>query len=76
MFNLGVLLHEEGDAEGCRAWWSRAADAGNTDVMAYLGLLLHEEGDTEGARAWWTSAADDGHADAQAALFALGIVPE
>ncbi|MER6474601.1 tetratricopeptide repeat protein, partial [Streptomyces collinus] len=76
MFNLGNLLHDEGDTEGARTWWQRAADAGDTDAMFNLGNLLHDEGDTEGARTWWQRAADAGDTDAQEALLSLSSTVE
>lgn len=68
---LGFLLCEQGDDEGARTWFHRAADAGNTSAMALLGILLSDQGDAEGARTWWHRAADAGDANAAAVINAL-----
>ncbi|MFJ8949157.1 tetratricopeptide repeat protein [Streptomyces sp. NPDC102381] len=71
MFNLGVLLNDQGDTDHARAWWQRAADTGDTDAMHNLGILLNNQGDTDHARTWYTRAADTGHTSA---MVNLGIL--
>ncbi|WP_413812641.1 tetratricopeptide repeat protein [Streptomyces sp. OE57] len=63
MFNLGVLLSDQGDNDGARIWWTRAAEQGHTSSMRAMGALLHRQDDTEGARTWYTRAADRGDTD-------------
>ncbi len=51
---LGLLLEEQGDAEGAREAYQRAIDSGHPDAAAVaafnLGNLLREQGDLAGAR--------------------------
>jgi TPR repeat protein len=72
MNSLGVLLAQAGDTDVARTWWTRSADAGNTDAMFNLGVLHLNAGDTETARTWWTRAAASGSADAAELLARLG----
>ncbi|MFF1652240.1 hypothetical protein [Streptomyces sp. NPDC058255] len=46
MNNVGVLLYQHGETEQARAWYQRAADAGDHDA-ANLGALLLEQRDAE-----------------------------
>lgn len=71
MFNLGVLLFDQGDNDGARIWWARAAEQGHTGSMRAVGALLHRQGDTDGARTWYTRAAEGGHIESMGALALL-----
>ncbi len=71
MFNLGVLLADQGDLDSARSWWTRAAEAGNSSSMFNLGVLLADQGDLDSARSWWTRAAEAGDTDA---MFNLGVL--
>ncbi|MET7381487.1 tetratricopeptide repeat protein [Streptomyces sp. NPDC005526] len=71
MFNLGILLSDQGDDDGGRIWWTRAAEQGHTSSMRAVGALLHRQGDTDGARTWYARAADRGHTDSMGALALL-----
>ena len=64
MFNLAGLLETEGDVEGARTWYTRAAEAGHSMAMNNLGFLLRGEGDVEGARLWWIRGAEAGETKA------------
>ena len=79
--NLGVLLAEQGDADGAKAAYQQAIDSGHADaapVAAFnLGVLLQEQGDVDGAKAAYQQAIDSGHADeAPRAAVNLGVLLE
>ncbi|MBY8855362.1 DUF4236 domain-containing protein [Nocardia sp. CA2R105] len=46
------------------AWYRRAADAGDTDVLGRLGYLFEKRGDLVQAEHWWRQAADTGDTNA------------
>ncbi len=78
-FNRGLLLWQQGDAEGAREAYQRAIDSGHPDAAPKaevgLGLLLEEQGDLAGAQAAFQRAIDSGHADAaQWAAFQFGVL--
>jgi tetratricopeptide (TPR) repeat protein len=77
MFNLGILLEEQGEIEGARAAYQRAIDTGHPDyapqAMLALGLLLKEQGDAEGARVAYQRVDSDHPHSALEALVSLGI---
>jgi len=57
-----------------RAWYTKAAEAGNTTAQTALGVLLAtalSPPDLDGGRVWLTRAAEAGNADAQ---YALGVL--
>ncbi len=77
--NLGVLLSEQGDAEGARAAYQQAIDSSHADqapmAAVNLGILLKQQDDAEGARAAYQQAIDSSHADqAPKAAYNLGIL--
>jgi len=64
---LGLLLQEQGDADGARAAYQQAIDSGHADYVPRaafgLGVLLQEQGDAAGARAAYQQAIGSGHSD-------------
>ena len=77
--NLGVLLEEQGDADGAKAAYQQAIDSGHADqapkAAVNLGVLLKEQGDADGAKAAYQQAIDSGHPDqAPMAAFNLGVL--
>ena len=60
-FNLGVVLHQQGDADGAAAAYERAERRGDPDAAFNLGVLLYEGGDLDGAEAAWRRSAGRGH---------------
>jgi tetratricopeptide (TPR) repeat protein len=80
-FNLGVLLEEQGDADGAKAAYRQAIDSGHADAAPTaarnLGVLLKGQGDADGAKAAYRQAIDSGHADqAPRAAVNLGVLLE
>jgi hypothetical protein len=67
-FNLGVMLHEQGDAAGAIAAYERAEQRGDPDAAFNLGVLLYELGDLDGAEAAWRRSVEHGHTRAAANL--------
>ncbi|HXD65094.1 MAG TPA: tetratricopeptide repeat protein [Solirubrobacteraceae bacterium] len=63
-FNLGVMLHQQGDTAGAAAAYERAERRGDHDAAFNLGVLLYEAGDLDGAEAAWRRSAGRGHARA------------
>jgi tetratricopeptide (TPR) repeat protein len=63
-FNLGVVLHQQGDAAGAAAAYERAERRGDPDAAFNLGVLLYDAGDLDGAEAAWRRSAGRGHARA------------
>jgi len=63
-FNLGVVLHQQGDAAGAAAAYERAERRGDPDAAFNHGVLLYEAGDLDGAEAAWRRSAERGHARA------------
>ncbi len=63
-FNLGVLLHQQGDTAGAAAAYERAERRGDPDAAFNLGVLLYEAGDLDGAEAAWRRSAGRGDAAA------------
>jgi Tfp pilus assembly protein PilF len=65
--DLGVLLIEQGDAEGARAAYQQAIDSGSPlaapSAARNLGSLLSKLGDSGGARAAYQQAIDSRHPD-------------
>ena len=63
----GLLLQEQGDADGAKAAYQQAIDSGHADVGAegrgQPGALLSEQGDVDGAKAAYQQAIDSGHAE-------------
>jgi tetratricopeptide (TPR) repeat protein len=70
-FNLGVVLHQRGDAEGATAAYERAEQRGDPDAAFNLGVLCYEAGDLDGAEAAWRRSAGRGHVRAAANLLFL-----
>jgi hypothetical protein len=70
-FNLGVVLHQRGEAAGAIAAYERAEQRGDPDAAFNLGMLLYEAGDLEGSMAAWRRGAARGHARAAANLVFL-----
>ena len=60
MYNLGVLLGQEGRHDEAEEWYRKAAKAGDTDAMTNLGILLHEQGKDDQAEEWFREAAEAG----------------
>ena len=63
-FNLGAMLHQQGDTAGAAAAYERAERRGDLDAAFNLGVLLYEAGDLDGAEAAWRRTAGRGHARA------------
>ena len=53
MFNLGVLLEDQGDFGEAEQWHRKAAELGNPKAMFNLGVLLENRGDLEEAKQWY-----------------------
>jgi tetratricopeptide (TPR) repeat protein len=70
-FNLGVVLHQRGDAAGAKAAYERAEQRGDPDAAFNLGVLLYDAGDLDGAEAAWQRSAGRGHVRAAANLLFL-----
>ncbi len=76
-FNLGAMLHQQGDTAGALAAYGRAERRGDPDAAFNLGVLLYETGDLAGAEAAWRRSAGRGHARAAENLdFLLRHRPE
>ncbi len=75
-YNLGILLKEQGDADGARKAFQQAIDSGHREVAPMaagnLGVLLTEQGDADGARRAYQQAIDSGHHD-EAPKAAVGL---
>jgi Flp pilus assembly protein TadD len=63
-FNLGAMLHQQGDTAGALAAYERAERRGDPDAAFNLGVLLYETGDLAGAESAWRRSAGRGHARA------------
>ena len=63
-FNLGAMLHQQGDTAGALAAYERAEHRGDPDAAFNLGVLLYEVGDLDGAEGAWRRSAGRGHARA------------
>jgi TPR repeat protein len=63
-FNLGAMLHQQGDTAGALAAYERAERRGDPDAAFNLGVLLYEVGDLDGAESAWRRSAGRGHARA------------
>jgi TPR repeat protein len=63
-FNLGAVLHQQGDTAGALAAYERAERRGDPDAAFNLGVLLYETGDLDGAEGAWRRSAGRGHARA------------
>ena len=63
-FNLGVMLHQQGDTAGAAAAYERAERRGDPDAAFNLGVLLYEAADFDGAEAAWRRSAGRGNARA------------
>jgi TPR repeat protein len=63
-FNLGAMLHQQGDTAGALAAYERAEQRGDRDAAFNLGVLLYETGDLAGAEDAWRRSAGRGHARA------------
>jgi tetratricopeptide (TPR) repeat protein len=63
-FNLGAMLHQQGDTGGALAAYERAERRGDPDAAFNLGVLLYEIGDLDGAEGAWRRSAGQGHARA------------
>jgi len=60
MYNLGLLLHGEGDTNGAEEWLTRGAEDGGTAAMYGLGILLADTGRAGEAEGWLGKAAAAG----------------
>ena len=60
-FNLGAMLHQQGDTTGAIAAYGRAERRGDPDAAFNLGVLLYEIGDLDGAEGAWRRSAARGH---------------
>ena len=60
-FNLGAMLHQQGDRAGAMAAYERAERRGDPDAAFNLGVLLYESGDLDGAETAWRRSAGRGH---------------
>jgi TPR repeat protein len=69
--NLLGAFWLETDPKVARAWFKRAAVAGNSEAMANLGFLLQAT-DPNGSSAWYKRAAEAGDVDAMF-QFALSV---
>ena len=67
-FNLGAMLHQQGDTAGAAAAYERAERRGDPDAAFNLGVLLYEAGDLDGAEAAWRRSAGRGHASSRRKL--------
>jgi TPR repeat protein len=63
-FDLGAMLHQQGDTVGAMTAYERAERRGDPDAAFNLGVLLYETGDLSGAEAAWRRSAGRGHARA------------
>ncbi len=58
--NLGLLLEDQGDADGAKAAYQQAIDYGHADAallaVRNLGALLAGQGDADGAKAAYQQA--------------------
>ena len=63
-FNLGAMLHQQGDTAGALAAYERAERRGDPDAAFNLGVLLYEVGDLDGAEGAWRRSVGRGHARA------------
>ena len=63
-FNLGAMLHQQGETAGALAAYERAERRGDLDAAFNLGVLLYETGDLDGAEGAWRRSARQGHARA------------
>ncbi|MDQ3723532.1 MAG: sel1 repeat family protein [Actinomycetota bacterium] len=69
MLLLATVHAEAEDPEASRAWFRRAAEAGNAHAMYIVGLLV-EPNDPDGSRMWLERAVKSGHRDA---MIKLGV---
>jgi hypothetical protein len=60
-FNLGVVLHQQGDLTGAKEAYRRAEQWGDPDAAFNLGVLLYEAGDLDGAEATWRRSVHRGN---------------
>ncbi|MGZ4181053.1 MAG: tetratricopeptide repeat protein [Solirubrobacteraceae bacterium] len=67
-FNLGVMLHQQGDVVGAIAAYKRAEQRGDPDAAFNLGVILYESGNLDGAEASWRRSVQGGHTLAAANL--------
>jgi TPR repeat protein len=63
-FNLGAMLHQQGETAAALAAYERAERRGDPDAAFNLGVLLYEIGDLDGAEGAWRRSAGQGHARA------------
>jgi tetratricopeptide (TPR) repeat protein len=63
-FNLGAMLHQQGETAGALAAYERAERRGDPDAAFNLGVLLYEIGDLDGAEEAWRRSVGQGHARA------------
>ena len=63
-FNLGVVLHQQGEVTGATAAYRRAEQRGDPDAAFNLGMLLYEVGDLDGAEAAWQRSVQRGNSRA------------
>jgi TPR repeat protein len=63
-YNLGVLLHEDGDLEEAANFYRQAADGGRADAMNNLGLLLIQQGSLGAGKRMLRNAMRAGSTDA------------
>jgi tetratricopeptide (TPR) repeat protein len=68
VYNLGLLLADQGDVEEAKAAYRQAIASGDADMAptaaVNLGVLLAKQGDVEGAKAAYQQAIDSSHAEA------------
>lgn len=76
MFNLAVALKRKGDIPKAIKWYTKAAEFGDLDAIAYLGYVYKLLGDAGEAAKWYARAAGHGHANAGTELTKLQDPPD
>jgi TPR repeat protein len=71
MFNLGMLLHEQGRGIEAGEWYRKAAITGHTDAMVNLAVLLGDQREYVEAEEWNRKAAAAGNT---AAMYHLALL--
>lgn len=61
MYNLGLLLRDDGDTATAEEWLTRGAEAGGTEAMSGLGILLADADRAAESEAWLAKGAGAGN---------------